>query len=47
MMRKIMNPALSAVFGFGAGMFFGTIISLISSAFLKRPPADELQPVSG
>lgn len=46
MMRKMMSPGISAAFGFIMGMIFGTIISLISAAFLKRPPADELQSVS-
>lgn len=46
MMRKMMSPPLQAGFGFLAGMFFGTIISLISAAFLKRPPTDQLQSVN-
>jgi hypothetical protein len=47
MMRKMMSPVATAIFGFVFGMVFGTIISLTSGAFLKRPPADELQPVAG
>ncbi len=47
MMRKMMSPGVSAAFGFIAGMIFGTIFSLITAAFLKRPPADQLQPVVG
>ena len=42
MMRKMMSPPIQACFGFLAGMFFGTIISLISAAFLKRPATEEL-----
>jgi hypothetical protein len=45
MMRKMMNPAIQVCFQFLGGMFFGTLISLITAAFLKRPAADELQPV--
>jgi hypothetical protein len=45
MMRKMMSPPIQAAFAFLGGMFFGTLISLISAAFLKRPPADELRPV--
>jgi hypothetical protein len=44
MMRKMMNPALQICFQFLGGMFFGTLISLITAAFLKRPAADELRP---
>jgi hypothetical protein len=46
MMRKMMSPPLQACFGFLAVMFFGTVISLISAAFLKRPANDELQSVN-
>lgn len=46
MMRKMMSPPIQMAMGFAGGMFFGTIISLIAAAFLKRPPADELEPVS-
>ena len=46
MMRTMMNPALQAFFGFCGGMLFGTLISLVTAAFLKRPGKDELQPVS-
>ena len=45
MMRKMMSPPIQAVFGFGFGMFFGTLISLVTSAFLKRPSPDTLRPV--
>ncbi len=43
MMRKMMNPAIQAAFGFFGGLFFGTLISLVTAAFLKRPGQDELQ----
>lgn len=46
MMRKMMSPPIQAAFGFLAGMFFGTLISLVSAAFLKRPASEELQPVN-
>ena len=46
MMRKMMSPPVQAAFGFLGGMFFGTLISLITAAFLKRPAKDELQPVA-
>ncbi len=40
--RGIMKPAIQSAFGFIIGMFFGTIISLIAAAFLKRPATDEI-----
>jgi hypothetical protein len=46
MMRKMMSPAVQVAFGFCAGMIFGTLISLVSAAFLKRPAKDELEPVT-
>jgi hypothetical protein len=46
MMRKMMSPAAQVAFGFCAGMLFGTLVSLVTAAFLKRPAKDELQPVS-
>jgi hypothetical protein len=46
MMRKMMNPAVQAAFGFCFAMIFGTLISLVTAAFLKRPSKDELQSVS-
>ena len=45
-MRKMMSAPIQAAFGFCFGMVFGTIISLITAAFLKRPAKDELQSVS-
>lgn len=41
MIRIMTNPPIQAAFGFLGGMFFGTVISLITSAFLKRPARDE------
>jgi len=38
-MRKMMHPALQAVFGLLIGVVFGTIISLVTSAFLRREAA--------
>jgi hypothetical protein len=46
MMRKMMSPPIQTAFGFLFGMCIGTIISLITAAFLKRPPSDELQSVA-
>jgi hypothetical protein len=46
MMRKMMSPALQAAFGLLMVMFWGTLISLITAAFLKRPAADA-PPVAG
>ena len=46
MMRKMMSPPVMAAMGFCFGMIFGTIISLITAAFLKRPANDQLQPVN-
>ena len=40
--RMVMKPGLQAIFGFCGGMFSGTIISLITAAFLKRPANDEV-----
>jgi hypothetical protein len=47
MMRKMMSPPIQMAIGFIMGMLFGTVISLISSAFLKRPSPDQAQPVAG
>lgn len=44
MMRKMMHPAIQVCFGFLGGMFFGTVISLITAAFLKREAAAESEP---
>jgi hypothetical protein len=42
-MSKMFAPGLMAIFGFIGNMFWGTIISLILAAILKREPA----PVEG
>ncbi len=42
--RMMTKPPIQAAFGFLGGMFFGTIISLVTSAFLKKPARDELSP---
>lgn len=39
MIRTMMHPALQAVFYVFGGVLFGTIISLITSIFLRRPAA--------
>lgn len=36
------KPPVMAVIGFLSGMFFGTLISLVAAAFLKRAAVDEL-----
>ncbi len=36
MMRRMMHPALQAIFAFIGALVFGVIISLITAAFLKR-----------
>ncbi len=40
--RMMSGPAVQAVFSFFGGMVFGTIISLVAAAFLKRPAAPEI-----
>lgn len=42
--RMFMKPAFMAVFGFIAGLFWGTIISLITSIFLKRKAVEAVPP---
>jgi hypothetical protein len=39
MIRVFMHPALQAAMGILMGLFWGTVISLIAAAFLKRPGA--------
>ncbi len=41
MMRAMSGPTAQVVMGFFGGLFFGTIISLVAAAFLKRPAAPE------
>lgn len=36
-MRMMMKPPIMAVFGFVQSLFTGTVIALITSAFLRRP----------
>ena len=40
MMRRFMTPVAQAIFGFLGTMLFGTVISLITSAFLKRSTSE-------
>lgn len=40
-MRKMMSPAMQCVWAFIGSVFFGTIISLITAAFLKRRANDQ------
>ena len=40
--RGMMKPAIQTAFSFIIVTFFGTMISLIAAAFLKRPSADEI-----
>ncbi len=42
MTRAWMKPAVQSAIGFLAGLFFGTLVSLVTAAFLKRPAADEV-----
>lgn len=41
MVRMMMRPGILAAFGFVGGVISGTIISLITAAFLKRAAPDE------
>ena len=42
MVRKMMHPAVQSAIGFVMGLFFGTLVSLVTAAFLKRPATDEV-----
>ena len=42
MTAVMMKPPVLAAMGFVSGMLFGTLISLITAAFLKRPAAENL-----
>ena len=44
-MRFMMKPPLMAVFNFLGAMFWGTLIALITSAFVRRPAAAEEPPL--
>lgn len=39
-MRFMMKPPMMAVFGFVSTMFWGAVVALITSAFLRRPAAE-------
>lgn len=45
MTEKFNTPVMQAVFGFAISMILGTIISLITSIFVKRAAVDELTSV--
>jgi Protein of unknown function (DUF4199) len=47
MIRAMSGPVAQAVGGFVGGMLFGTVISLIAAAFLKRPAQENAPPVMG
>jgi hypothetical protein len=47
MMRMLMHPGLQAVMGILMGLFWGTIISLVAAAFLKRSNGAGTTQVSG
>ena len=40
--RWAMHPAIQSVIGFLIGMFWGTVLSLVVAAFVKRPASEEL-----
>ncbi len=42
MVRKMMHPAVQSAIGFVLGLFFGTVVSLVTAAFLKRAATDEV-----
>ncbi len=44
-MRMMMKPPVQAVMGLVAGLFFSLLISLVTSAFLKRPAVEQQPPV--
>ncbi|MBS0662551.1 MAG: DUF4199 domain-containing protein [Verrucomicrobia bacterium] len=41
--RFFLKPGMTAAFGFIGGLFWGTIISLITAAFLKRPAVEAIK----
>ncbi len=41
-MRKMMHPALQAVFGLVGGTLYGTVVALITSIFLRRRATDPI-----
>lgn len=44
MMRKMMHPVLQAVFYFLGATFFGVLLALITSIFLRRPAVEAAPP---
>ena len=46
MTRMFMKPAMFAVVGFLGGLFWGTLISLVTSAFLKRKATEDVPPLA-
>jgi len=44
-MRFMMSPAIMSIWGFLMGLFFGIVIALIVSAFLKREPQPAVEAV--
>ena len=46
MTRMFMKPAMFAVVGFLGGLFWGTLISLVTAAFLKRKTTDAVPPLA-
>jgi hypothetical protein len=42
MTAALMKPPVMAAMGFVSGMLSGTLISLITAAFLKRPDGENL-----
>lgn len=47
MIRAMTGPVAYAAMGFLGGFFFGTLISLVAAAFLKRPATADGPPVMG
>lgn len=46
MTRMMIGPVISSCFSFVGGVFFCTVISLITGAILKRPAKEEVPPVA-
>ncbi len=46
MSAPFMKLPMQLAFSFIGGMFFATLVSLVTAAFLKRPASDELQSVT-
>ncbi len=43
MIRKFSGPVVQSISGFFGGLLFGTLISLVTAAFLKRPADESLE----